>query len=81
METIFDFTGNKEILDKYLRGTSKEEYLKYNSKNNNLIDLYDYFRSINDMEKANYYLNKISDIELINEILQKDVIGKNDRTK
>ena len=78
MKTIFDFTDNKEILDKYLRGTSKEEYLKYNAKNNKLIDLYDYFRSINDMEKANYYLNQISDIELINEILQEDVIS-NDR--
>ena len=74
MKTIFDFTDDKEILYRATSGISKEDYLKYNSKDNKLIDLYDYFRFINNIDQAMFYLNQIKNKQIIKEILYQDII-------
>ena len=51
METIIDVIQNEEILKQYLFELTKDEYLKYKSTNAKLIDLYGYYKSINNIDK------------------------------
>jgi hypothetical protein len=73
METIIDVIQNEEILKQYLFELTKDEYLKYTSINGALIDLYSYFKSINNLDKAMFYINQVNDNDLKNEILKQDI--------